>query len=64
MKIIITSKKPVLTAECGRLPSGVPVDVSDALGAFLVARGDAAKVEVKAPVTLKAPEVKVAVKAK
>lgn len=64
MKIIITSKKPVLTAECGRLPVGVPVEVSDMLGAFLLARGDASRVEVKAPVPLVRPDIKVAAKTK
>lgn len=49
MKIIVTTKKPVLTQERGRLPAGVPVEVSPLLAAFLIERGEAQAVETKAP---------------
>jgi hypothetical protein len=54
MQIIVTTKKPVLTADHGRLPFGVPVKVSETLGAFLIERGDAKPIEVKAPVPIPA----------
>ena len=47
MKIIIISDKPVLT-QSGRLPKGVPLDVPDGLAQFLIGRGEASIVEVKA----------------
>lgn len=47
MKIVIKSKKPVLTARYGRLPSGMTVDVDDTTGLFLVAEGVAVPLEVK-----------------
>jgi hypothetical protein len=47
-KIIITSKKPVLTAERGRLPKDVPVEVSDLLAKHLLAQGVAVLMETKA----------------
>lgn len=46
MKIVIVSKKPVLTPT-GRLPKDIPVDVADQLGKFLIERGDAVLFEVK-----------------
>lgn len=46
MKIVITSKKPVLTAQ-GRLPAGVSVDVPDQLGIFLINEGLAVLLETK-----------------
>ena len=46
MKIVITSKKPVLT-QFGRLPNGQTVDVPDQLGVFLIDRGDAVRFETK-----------------
>lgn len=49
MKIIITSNKPILTQE-GRLPKGVPIDVAEGLGQFLIGRGEASLIEVKASV--------------
>jgi hypothetical protein len=55
MKIIITSKKPVLT-QFGRHPHGVTVDVPDALASFLIERGDAAAYETKAAAPAPAPE--------
>jgi hypothetical protein len=55
MKIIITSKKPVLT-QFGRHPHGVVVDVPDALASFLIERGDAAAYETKAPAPAPEPE--------
>lgn len=47
MKIVVTSKKPVLTAERGRLPVGIPVEVSDLLGAHLLEQGVAVLLETK-----------------
>lgn len=47
MKIVITSRKPVLTAERGRLPVGIPIDVSDLLGAHLLEQGVAVLFETK-----------------
>jgi stringent starvation protein B len=55
MKIIITSKNPVLT-EFGRHPHGVVVDVPDALAGFLIERGDAAAYETKAAAPASEPE--------
>lgn len=52
--IIITAKKPVLVPG-RRLPAGIPVDVADALAAFLIERGDAQAVEVKDPVPIEQP---------
>lgn len=46
MKIVVISKKPVLTPT-GRLPKDIPVDVADQLGKFLIERGDAVLFEVK-----------------
>lgn len=46
MKIVITSKKPVLT-QFGRLPHGLSVDVPDQLAIFLIERGDAVRFETK-----------------
>ena len=51
MKIVVTSKKPVHTAECGTLPVDMPVEVSDALGKFLIERGDATPFETKSEST-------------
>lgn len=47
MKIIVISKKPILTAESGRLPRDIPVDVSSALAKFLIERGEAVLLETK-----------------
>lgn len=47
MKIVVTSKKPVLTAERGRLPVNVPIEVSDLLGAHLLEQGVAVLFETK-----------------
>ena len=47
MKIIVVSKKPVFTAERGRLPKDVPVDVSSILAKFLIDRGEAVLLETK-----------------
>jgi hypothetical protein len=47
MKIVVTSKKPVLTAEKGRLPKDIPVEVSDLLGKQLIESGVAMLLEVK-----------------
>lgn len=46
MRIVITSKKPVLTLT-GRLPAGVPIEVKPQLAEFLIKRGEAVKAEVK-----------------
>lgn len=46
MKIVVVTKKPVLTPT-GRLPKDIPVDVADQLGKFLIERGDAMLFEVK-----------------
>jgi stringent starvation protein B len=46
MKIVITSKKPVLT-QFGRHPNGVMIDVPDQLAKFLIERGDAVRFETK-----------------
>lgn len=47
MKIVVTSKKPVLTAERGRLPIGIPVDVSPLLAQHLLESGAAVLMETK-----------------
>lgn len=47
MKIIITSKKPVITAERGRLPKDIPVDVSPLLAQHLIEQGVAVLMETK-----------------
>lgn len=64
MQIIVTAKKPVLTADHGRLPAGIPVEVPDTLGAFLIGRGDAKRLEVKATLSLPARSFVKVVKAK
>jgi hypothetical protein len=51
MKIVVTTKKPVLTAERGRLPHGVPVDVSDLLAQHLIEQGVAVLMETKEAMT-------------
>lgn len=51
MKIVITSRKPVLTAERGRLPHGIPVDVSDLLARHLIEQGVAVLMETKEAMT-------------
>lgn len=47
MKIVVVSKKPVMAIGHGRLPAGVPVEVADQLGLFLIERGDAVRMETK-----------------
>lgn len=47
MKIVVTSKKPVLASGHGRLPAGIPVEVADQLGLFLIERGEAVRLETK-----------------
>jgi stringent starvation protein B len=47
MKIVVTSKKPVMAVGYGRLPAGVPVEVADQLGLFLIERGEAVRMETK-----------------
>lgn len=47
MKIVITSKKPLLAAGIGRLPSGVPIDLDDNLAKFFIGRGEAVRAETK-----------------
>ena len=49
MQIIITSKKPVLTANYGHLPAGIPTEVDVHTGKFLIEHGVAALVEHKTP---------------
>ena len=49
MQIIITSKKPVLTANYGHLPAGIPTEVDAHTGKFLIEHGVAALVEHKTP---------------
>jgi hypothetical protein len=46
MRIVIVSKKPVLTPT-GRLPTGIPIEVNDHLAKFLIERGEAQTVETK-----------------
>lgn len=46
-QIVVTSKKPVITAERGRLPRDVPVDVSPLLAAHLLEQGVAVLLETK-----------------
>lgn len=46
MKIVVVTKKPVLTPT-GRLPKDIPIEVKDHLGKFLIERGDAVLFEVK-----------------
>jgi hypothetical protein len=46
MKIVVVTKKPVLT-QFGRLAKDIPVDVPDQLAKFLIERGDAVAFEVK-----------------
>ncbi len=46
MKIVVITKKPVLT-QFGRLQKDIPVDVPDQLAKFLIERGDAVTFEVK-----------------
>ena len=46
-KIVITSRKPVLTAERGRLPVNMPIDVSDLLAKHLMEQGVAVFFETK-----------------
>jgi hypothetical protein len=46
MKIVVVTKKPVLT-QFGRLPKDVPVEVNDHLARFLIDRGDAVAFETK-----------------
>ena len=46
-KIVITSRKPVLTAERGRLPHGIPFEVSDLLAQHLIEQGVAVLMETK-----------------
>jgi hypothetical protein len=50
-KIVITSRKPVLTAERGRLPHGIPVEVSDLLAQHLIEQGVAVRMETKEAMT-------------
>lgn len=50
MQIQIISKKAILTSEAGRLPTGMTVDVTPQLAAFLIERGEAVAVETKATV--------------
>lgn len=45
--IVVTSKKPILTAERGRLPAGIPITVSDLLAQMLIERGEAVLKETK-----------------
>lgn len=46
-KIVVTTKKPVITAERGRLPRDIPVEVSELLARHLIERGDAVAFETK-----------------
>ena len=47
MQIVVTATKPVRTVEGGTLPRDVKIEVSDALGRFLVERGEAVLYETK-----------------
>lgn len=47
MKIVITSKKPIMAVGYGRLPAGVPVEVNDSLAKFFIERGEAVRMETK-----------------
>jgi len=47
MKIVVTSKKPVMAVGYGRLPAGVPVEVKDSLAMFFIERGEAVRFETK-----------------
>lgn len=46
-QIVVTSKKPVLTMERGRLPMGIPIEVSDLLAKHLMEQGVAVLMETK-----------------
>ena len=46
MRIVITTRKPVLT-DLGRLPQGIPVDVPPLLGKHLLESGAAVLYETK-----------------
>ena len=47
MKIVVTSKKPIMAVGYGRLPVGVPVEVPASLGQFFIERGEAVLMETK-----------------
>jgi len=47
MKIVVTTKKPVISPDGRRLPQGLPIDVADLYGKFLLAEGLAVTVEHK-----------------
>lgn len=47
MKIVITSKKPVLTDKYGRLPKDKVIDIDDSTAKFLIERKDAILYETK-----------------
>lgn len=47
MKIVITSKKPIMAVGYGRLPTGIPVDVPASLAQFFIERGEAVRMETK-----------------
>lgn len=47
MKIVITSKKPIMASGYGRLPTGVPIDVPANLAKFFIERGEAVLLETK-----------------
>lgn len=47
MKIVVTSKKPIMAVGHGRLPIGVPVDVPASLAQFFIERGEAVLLETK-----------------
>jgi hypothetical protein len=47
MKIVITSKKPVMASGHGRLPAGVPIDLPANLAKFFIERGEAVLLETK-----------------
>lgn len=47
MKIVVTTKKPVISPDGRRLARDIPIDVADLYGRFLVAEGLALPLEVK-----------------
>lgn len=47
MKVVITSKKPLMAAGIGRLPAGIPIELKDNLAMFFIERGEAVRAETK-----------------
>ena len=47
MKIVVTTKKPVISPDGRRLARDIPIDVAELYGRFLIAEGLALPLEVK-----------------